>query len=251
MRIKKTALSAAVIALWLVVWQIGAMLINRDLLIPIPTPLTTLAALWQEGANLHFWLIAGASLLRICVGFAAAVVIGSVCAFFSSRLTWFRILTAPLIKVVRSVPVASFIILVFLWLSKGEIPSFIAFLTVCPIVWANVETGFLTTDRQMVEMARVMGLSNLQIITQITLPGVKPYFVASVATGLGFAWKAGVAAEVICRTEFSLGDLLWAEKSAINYDGVFALTVVVVALSVLLESGVKALLKGGERHDTV
>lgn len=251
MRAKKWLVGTAVAVFWLAVWQIGISLVNRSLLIPVPTPVTTVAALWRSAGEVSFWLTAGASLLRVCVGFVTAVAAGSVCALLSARWALFRTLTAPLLKVIRSVPVASFILLVFLWLSKGEIPSFIAFLTVFPVVWANVETGLLTADRQLVEMARVMGLSRRRILTEITFPCVRPYFTASVATGLGFAWKAGVAAEVICRTELSLGDLLWAGKAMVDYDTVFALTAVIVVLSVLLESGVKALLKGGERRDPI
>ena len=54
-------------------------------------------------------------------------------------------------------------------------------------------------------------------------------------TGLGFAWKSGIAAEVICRTQGSLGDLLWSGKATVSYDEVFALTVVIVLCSALLQ----------------
>lgn len=251
MRVKKLLKGAVITLFWLAVWQVVVGLLNRTLLIPVPTPLTTGAALLAAGKDATFWLTAGASLLRICAGFALAVVAGSGCALLSARWSLFRSLTAPLLKVIRAVPVASFILLVFLWLPKGQIPSFIAFLTVFPVVWANVETGLFAADRNLTEMARVMGLSRRQILTEITFPCVRPYFTAAVATGLGFAWKAGVAAEVICRSELSLGNLLWAGKNAVDYDTVFALTVVIVVLSVLLESGVKVVLKGGERRDPV
>ena len=73
----------------------------------------------------------------------------------------------------------------------------------------------------------------------IVLPAVLPPVAAALTTGLGFAWKSGVAAEVICRTGGSVGDMLWASKTSVDYDEVFAITVVIVILSVLLENALK------------
>ena len=99
-------------------------------------------------------------------------------------------------------------------------------------------------------MARVFGMGRREILRRIILPGVRPYFAAAVATGLGFAWKSGVAAEIICRTELSLGSMLWSSKTAVAYDEVFALTLVILLWSVALESVARRLLKGGG-HDPV
>jgi len=242
--------TAAAVAFWLVLWQLGAMAANHRLLIPIPTPVDTLTALWRLGGTGSFWLTVGASALRICLGFAAAVLLGTFCAVLSERWGLFRAAAEPLVRLVRAVPVASVTILVFLWLPRERIPGFIAFLTVFPIVWSNVSGGIRNADRGLVEMARVFGMGGWDILRKITLPEIRPYFTTAIATGLGFAWKSGVAAEIICRTNLSLGNMLWSSKSAVAYDEVFALTLVIVVWSVLLESGAKALLKGG-RHDTV
>ena len=242
--------TAVAVVFWLVVWQLGAMIANRGLLIPIPTPIDTLAALWRLGGTGGFWLAVGASALRICLGFVAAVLLGTVCAVLSERWGLFRAASEPLLRLVRAVPVASVTILVFLWLPRERIPGFIAFLTVFPIVWSNVAGGIRHADRGLTEMARVFGMGRWEILRKITLPEIRPYFTTAIATGLGFAWKSGVAAEIICRTHLSLGNMLWSSKSAVAYDEVFALTLVIVVWSVLLESGTRALLKGG-RHDTV
>lgn len=239
--------TAAALALWAAVWQIGAMLVNRKLLIPIPTPADTVSALLRLGRTGSFWLTAGATAVRIGVGFLAALALGTACAAASERWGLFRTLSEPLVRLVRTVPVAVVTILVFLWLPRGRIPAFISFLTVLPIVWSNVAQGIRHADRGLVEMARVFGMERRAILCRITLPGIRPYFAAAVATGLGFAWKSGVAAEIICRTDTSLGSMLWGSKSAVAYDEVFALTLVIVLWSAALEAVAGRLLKGGRR----
>ena len=65
------------------------------------------------------------------------------------------------------------------------------------------------------------------------------------SSGIGFAWKSGVAAEVICRTQQSLGNLLWAGKSSIDYDEVFAVTLLIVLLSVLIQKAAMRMFRAG------
>lgn len=234
---------------WLLVWQTGAMLLNRTLLLPIPTPITTVQALYRLLGQGSFYLAVGTSLARIAIGFAVALAAGTVSALCSARSRVFATLTAPLLQLVRAIPVASFTILLFLWVKRSILPGWVVFLTVYPLAWAHIESGVRELDSSLSEMARVFGMKERTILRQITLPGLRPYFSAASATGLGFAWKSGVAAEVICRSEQSIGNLLWAGKNAVEYDEVFALTLVIVLCSVVLQTVAGRLMKGGQDHD--
>ena len=234
---------------WLAVWHLAVTAANRTLLLPIPTPVDTLCALGRMAAQSGFWLMVGMSLLRICAGFALAFAAGIAGAAASARWRLFRRLAAPPIQLIRSIPVAVFTIVVFLWVSRPYIPSVIVFLTVLPIVWDSVENGLENADRQLSEMARTFGMGRWEILRRITLPGIRPHVAAAVTTALGFAWKSGIAAEVICRTEGSLGDLLWSGKASVSYDEVFALTVVIVACSTLLQR-LSAIGRERGGHDT-
>ena len=234
---------------WLAVWHLAVTAANRTLLLPIPTPVDTLYALGRMAAQSGFWLTVGMSLLRICAGFALAFAAGIAGAAASARWCLFRRLAAPPIQMIRSIPVAVFTIVVFLWVSRPYIPSVIVFLTVLPIVWDGVENGLENADRQLSEMARTFGMGRWEILRRITLPGIRPHVAAAVTTALGFAWKSGIAAEVICRTEGSLGDLLWSGKASVSYDEVFALTVVIVACSTLLQR-LSAIGRERGGHDT-
>ena len=245
--IHSKAVAAAAILFWLIVWQIAATLVNRGLLIPIPTPISTAAALGRILTDAESLTAVGLSVLRILIGFVCALVAGTVLAVLSARFELFRVLTAPLVQLIRAIPVASFTILLFLWVSRGKLPSTIAFFTVLPVVWANVESGITASDKELIEMARVFGMSGGRILREIVLPGIRPYFASAVSSGIGFAWKSGVAAEVICRTQDSLGNLLWAGKSSIDYDEVFAVTLLIVLLSVLIQKAAMRVFRAGAR----
>ena len=245
---KRVLTKIGAVVFWLLLWQSGAMLANRNLLLPIPTPLDTVAALGRFVVQGEFWLTIGASLLRICIGFLAAVLLGTIGAILTARFAVLHTLFEPILNLIRAIPVASFTILVFLWIDRGSIPSIISFFTVLPMVWANVESGLHSTDAGLVEMARVFGMKKADVLRHISLPAIRPFFTAAVGSGLGFAWKSGVAAEVICRAQHSLGNLLWGSKASVNYDEVFAVTLVIVLLSAVLQSIARSVLKGGTQH---
>ncbi len=218
---------------WVLLWTGIAHLLNKELL--VPTPAQTAAALKDLVLQPAFWQAAGLTMLRILLGFGLALVAGSLGGILADRWPPFDWLFSPLLHLIRSVPVASFIILALVWIHTPYLPSFIAFLMVLPLFWGNVRTGMANTDIKELEMGQVLGLSSLRIWKEIRLPALAPYFRSACVTGLGFAWKSGVAAEVICRPDLSLGDLLQGAKVHLETPTVFALTVVIALLSMGLE----------------
>lgn len=241
---RRTAEYFAAVLIWIAIWQAAATVANKSLLIPIPTPVSTASALIRLMADRSFFDAVIFSTLRITLGFAAAFIVGTALAVLTWRFHIVKVMSEPLLALIRAVPVASFTILVFLWITRDRIPSVISFITVLPVIWANIESGLTHADGGLIEMAKVFGMPGRGILKEILLPGIRPFFTSSVTSGIGFAWKSGVAAEVICRTRGSLGDLLWVGKSTVDYDEVFAVTIVIVLLSSLMAWGAGRLLRG-------
>ena len=234
--------------LWILVWQVCVSLRNRSLLIPIPTPASTAAALIRLMTDQSFFRAVFLSIVRIAAGFSLAFAAGTALAAACVKWEILHVLFSPLINLIRAVPVASFTILIFLWISREKIPSTITFFTVLPIIFANVEKGLRARDAGLIELGRVFGMKRAQIFREIILPSIRPFFSSALANGIGFAWKSGVAAEVICRTSDSLGNLLWAGKSTLDYDAVFAYTFVIVLMSLLLQKAAEEILKRPAGH---
>ena len=174
-------------------------------------------------------------MLRIVTGFVLALVVGVVLAMLTTRFSTLHVLFSPLMAVIKAAPVASFIFVAFLWIRAPRMPVFIAFLMVVPLVWENIRQGVLHTDRHLLEMAQVFRLSRRERFFHVWFPAVRPYLQAAVTTGFGFAWKAGVAAEILCWPDDSIGYQIAAAKNLLETAEVFAWTAVVVVLSVGLE----------------
>ena len=237
--VKKILKWTAVSLLWLAIWQLSAAAVGQELLIPYPK--AALFAFFQLAKTADFWIAVLFSMLRIIVGYLLGVTVGVFGAVLSSRFSVFKAVFSPVLHLVRAVPVASFIILAFVWIKSAYISVFISFLMVLPMIWSSVESGIENIDRQYLEMAEIYRISPLKILIKIKIPFIMPSFIAAAVSALGFAWKSGVAAEVICRPASSLGRLLQDAKLYLETPRVFALTAVVAVLSLLLEIAVKRL----------
>ncbi len=213
------------------------MLINNNML--IPTPLETLKSLISLAQTGEFYIAVLRSLWRIIAGFLLGVGFGFTGAVLSQKFGIFKGVTQPALQVIRAVPVASFIILAFYWFQSDKLPIFISFLMVLPMIWASVETALFGIDNNYLELAKVYNLKPINVFFGIKIPFILPSFLSSCLTALGFAWKSGIAAEIICRPEMSIGRLLEQNKSYIEIPTVFALTLVVAILSILLEITLK------------
>ncbi|MBO5768181.1 MAG: ABC transporter permease subunit, partial [Clostridia bacterium] len=190
------------------------------------------------------------TLKRIALGFAFGFVFGALLALAAGRFKIIETLLWPYMLTVKSVPVASFVVLALIWLSSGGLSIFISFLMVLPIIYTNLLDGIKAVDKKMLEMAEVFKMPFSRRLRFIWLPCVKPFLLSGSRIALGLAWKSGVAAELIGYPEGSVGEVLYYSKLFMNTADLFAWTVVIVLLSVLFERLVlfllKRLLKGVE-----
>lgn len=238
----------AVLLLWTAVWQFAAFAVNKEILIPYPvTVLKTLCGLLKQP---DFYKAVVFSLLRIIAGYTGGVLAGFFGALLAVHSKAFKAIFSPVLHLIRSVPVASFIILAMVLIKSAYLPIFISFLMVLPMIWSTVETALNEIDTKYTELARVYRLNAFKTLTEIKLPFIKPAFLSACASALGFAWKSGIAAEIICRPEISLGKLLQDSKMYVDTPEIFAVTAVVAILSLLLELLLKCIVgRNAHKYD--
>ncbi len=230
---RKTGVRLWAVAVWLLVWQGASMALGQALL--LPSPLSALRRLCELALTAPFWQAVGWSGARIIGGFLLACAAGTLLAAPAAKWRAVRELLAPLVAAVKTVPVASFIILALVWLNSRSLSLFISFLMVFPTVYLNVLEGIAQTDGKLLEMARVFRVPMGRTVRGVYLPAVLPYFRSAASLGLGMCWKAGVAAEVIGLPSGSLGERLYTAKVYFQTPDLFAWTAVIVLASVVFE----------------
>lgn len=236
-RTLKKALSDAVsILFWIVLWHIVHLIVGENIL--VPSPLSVFKRLFELFFENSFWLSVFVSMIRVVSGLFLGTVLGVFLAVLTSKSPVLKSLFSPAIQAIKATPVASFIILAILWLKVENVPAFTSMLIVLPAIWANTEKGILSVEKNLIEMGKAFGLSGKEIFKKITVPSVRPFFNAALNSAVGMAWKAGIAAEVICPHGKSIGAALQDSKIYFETVDTFAWTVAVIVLSVLLEKAI-------------
>ncbi len=231
---------------WLAVWEALAVLTGSALLLPGPGQVAL--RLGRLALTAPFWRACATTLGRIFLGGALGALAGAAVAALSAWQEWAGWVLTPFMKVVRATPVASFIILIWLWCTSRWVPVVIAALMSAPVVWGATAQAIAAVDPKLLEMAAAYRFTPGKTLGLIYVPSVRPAVAAGCKTAMGLAWKAGVAAEVLCRPRWALGTQVYNAKLAMETADLFAWTAAVVLLSLLVERGLRLLLERGERR---
>lgn len=221
------------VLLALAVWQGAAILLHNPLL--LVGPVEAAGKLLSLAGERESWHALWVSLSGITRGFLMGFGLALVLAVLAARLPLAEILLAPYMTAVKTVPVASFIVIALLWLSGRRLGTFISFLMVLPVLYTNFLEGLRSADGKLEEMAQVFHMFLWNRIRCIYVPALRPYCLSACRAALGLCWKAGVAAEVIGVSGGSMGGMLYDAKVYLELDSLFAWTAAIVMASVAFE----------------
>ena len=232
-RLKRFFFKVLAVLFWLLVWEIIFRYVGREIL--VVSPFRTATRLFQLGQTSEFWVAVLNTCLRVLEGFGLAILTGTLLAVITSRSTFLKHLFQPFLGVVRATPVASLIILALVWMATSRIPVFVVFLMVMPIVWTNIFAGLEVIDISILEMGKIFKFGRFKRLRYIYLPSLMPYIISALTTGLGAAWKSAIAAEVIARPSGAMGGYVHDARIHLLTADLFAWTVAVIMLSMILE----------------
>lgn len=230
---KKVLQRVGAILLALIFWQIIAMALHQNILLVSPIQVAKrLTTIWQEE---YFFSSLWFSFSHIAGGFFLGLFTGILLAALAYRFPILEQIFWPWMAAIKSVPVASFVVICLIWLSARNLSILISFLIVLPVIYQNVLTGLESGDGQMEEMAQVFHLPWYRRLRYVTIPKLRPYLLSACSVTCGMSWKAGVAAEIIGTPNGSVGRQLYLSKIYLDTDDLLAWTVVIVAVSVVFE----------------
>lgn len=224
---------AAVLLGYCLLWWLVYAIVDNEVLFPGPVQTVgRLGSLLLVRANrLSLLASVGRVLLGMTVGTLAGVLLG----VLTGMLSFAEELLKPLRNIVRATPVTSFILLFILWFSSNMVPVLIAALMTVPIIWVNVADGLKAVDKELIEMTRAFRLPLKKRVADLYVPSVLPRFRGALKNALGFAWKSGVAAEILSIPRMAVGSLLYRAKLNIETTDLFAWTLGIIVLSAATE----------------
>ena len=230
---QKIARRIVAAVVWIIIWQLVAMVIHNKIL--LAGPIDTLLALGSLSQTSGFWDSVLQTTGRILLGFLLGSAIGIILSYIAYTRSWVEEFLKPLIAALKSVPVASFVILLLIWFGNRNISVIICAMVVFPILYLNTLEGLKSTDVRLLEMAKVYRMPAGRVLHYIYLPQLKPFFKSAFKLAIGMSFKSGIAAEVIGQPLHTIGNGLYLSKIYLETADLFAWTIVVVLISFICE----------------
>lgn len=240
-RFKKSIRILIVIVFWFAVWQITSMLVNQSLF--MPSPAETFSSLGGLIITSEFWLSIVYTLYRVVFGIAVSFVLGIALAYAAAHVHMIENLLRPIVAAIKSTPVMSIIVIALVWFSASFVPVFSCILLCFPIFYTNTLTGIRSVERDYMELAKVYQIRRQRVIREITLPSILPHIYSALSVCVGFSWKSVVAAEVLSSPKYSMGFNLYETKLYLDTPQLFAWTIAIIIISLIVEKVLKQLLQ--------
>ena len=219
----------------LVWWWFAVLLQNPYLPIPqnVWISLQNLLAFGDPVTGLSLWQHVDSSLRRFAGGFIIAFSVAVPLGLIMGYSRFSEEFTSPIIEVLR--PIAPMAWAPLFILSMGTVlgPMMVVFIGVFFPVLSNTIFGVKKIDTYLVDAAKTLGASNLQIFYKVMIPCTIPYIMNGVKIGLGIGWMCIVAAEMIVTFGGGIGYFILIQSEMSRWGNVFVGLLVVSALGIL------------------
>lgn len=230
---KTRAYKIASLAFWVLVWQLISMKIGEGIL--FVSPLLVFKEFLGLFLKKHFYVDVLATALRVLAGFSIGAFVGVFLGIFSYKSKIVKELLQPFMNMVKVTPVVSFIVLALIFIKINLLPVLIVSLIVAPLFYFVSLGSLKSVPKSYLDLAKVFKFSKKRIVKYIYMPRLLRDLKPALSTGIGFAFKSGLAAEVLARPGIGLGHRIYEGKVYMETSEVFTYTFAAIILSVVFE----------------
>jgi NitT/TauT family transport system permease protein len=204
----------------------------------LPGPATTLPNLWSQAQHGELWHAIGTSLRRILIGFALALVIGSVVGALVSRIKPLRAAVGSLITALQTLPSIVWVpFAIILFGGTTNAILFVIVMTGSPAIANGLIAGADYMPPLLLRAGKIMGLRRVSLYRHLILPATLPAFVAGLKQGWAFAWHGLIAAEIVINIlgQPSLGILLTNDQDQADMASAISIIIVILIIGVAVD----------------
>jgi ABC-type nitrate/sulfonate/bicarbonate transport system permease component len=229
-RLLPTTPFVAVLLIWMIGWYI---------LEPIPSTLPSVmavaGAIWERAASGELWNHTASSLGRLFVGAAVGIITGIVGGFIAGLYRNVSEFLNPLVIFFNAISGIVWLPLMIGWLGIGHaLAIFVIWNTVFFIVFQNTVLGVQLVPQVFEQGVQALGGGRWETIRTVIFPGALPYILTGIRSGLGFGWRALIAAELVGAPE-GLGQMIFAAAEFHRSDVIIAGCLIIGVIAITMD----------------
>ncbi len=220
----KALLGIAVMMGFAALWE-GVARLGLVTPILLPAPSSIVDTFWYLVKSGKLWDHIWPSVMRVVLGFVAAVLVAVPLGLLMGRSSWVDGGLYASFELLRPIPPIAWTPLAIIWFGLGTPPAiFLIFLGAYFPILLNTVSGVKAIDKRLIHFAKTLGASERIVMVEIVPAAALPSIMTGMRVGLGVGWMVVVAAEMI------------AASSGLGYmimDGRFTLQTDVVIVGML------------------
>lgn len=175
------------------------------------------------------------SLQRVAIGFSLAALVGILVGCIVGQSTWAMRGLDPIFQVLRTVPPLAWLP-ISLAAFRDANPSaiFVIFITAIWPILINTSVGIRNIPQDYRNVAAVLRLNHLEFFWKIMIPSAAPYIFTGLRIGVGLAWLAIVAAEMLTGG-VGIGFFIWDAWNSSKLPDIIVALVYIGAIGFILD----------------
>jgi len=235
--LKKTGITVLSIFFLFLVWIIAGLIVNNSLL--LPQPQEVLLAFGKIFINIDSLSVIFHTILRLLVGLLFASFFGFLLGIVAGFKKQFSIFFNPIVTVLRTIPVISITVILLIMFGFSFTPYIITFLMIFPLIYQGTYGAIKGIDQELIDVYKLEDNNFITGLTHCYIPLISKQIRTALLQSLGLGIKVLVMAEYLSQTKNSIGNKLYLAKVNLNYDEVFAWTLLLIVLALFLELLIK------------
>ncbi len=230
---KKYLLYFLTIGIILTLWQIQAMRIGKPDFFPYPRQVWDTFIVLLSDKDAYLVILRSFARLVVAIGTAslAGVLLGTMAGFTPVFATMMR----PVVTSLRTLPVASLIVIILILYGHTRSLYIITFLMIFPLVFEAAKQGVLNISKTLKWALLLEKVPWRKKMAKVYLPLAFPYIKTGFLQSIGLGFKVLVMAEFIAQSPQSIGNMLYRGRINLQYDHVFAWTAILIIIVTMVE----------------
>jgi ABC-type nitrate/sulfonate/bicarbonate transport system permease component len=197
----------------------------------LPTPQDSVSAIYNRWSI--FQPLTVQTIKETAYGFLIGAAIGFLLGVFMSASKTVQRLVYPALITSQAVPIVAIAAPLAILFGFGVLPKLVivAWVVFFPVV-VNVLDGLAHVDRDLVNLARVMGAKRTRAFLAIQLPATLSPLFSGLKIGATYAVTGAVIGEWVASAQQGLGTYLLTANASLDTQGVMGATILLTAIGV-------------------
>ncbi|TNF07991.1 MAG: ABC transporter permease subunit [Bacillota bacterium] len=217
----------------LFLWFLLYLVIDHSLV--LPSPIDVFEKFFSMLLQSKTYLLTLLSGFRLLISIFISAVLGVLFALLSYFYAHIKLFMKPYVTILRTIPVISIVVILLIILGFTWTPYVITFFMVFPIIYQGTLHGLESINTELIDVIKLEQRHLLPMIFGFYLPQIKASIFLAFLQSFGLGLKVLVMAEYLAQTKNSIGNELYLAKVNLLYDEVFAWTIILIVISVIIE----------------